>query len=96
MTLITRIDADLLFFIRDDPRYQRYPRSIDAFFAASTNWWTVYAIDNQSNEAPCELFTGASNAVTGREQTTRATPVYRKTTTQARTNNRFIISLPGR
>jgi hypothetical protein len=26
-----------LGFIRDDPRHQRHPRSIDAFFAANTN-----------------------------------------------------------
>jgi hypothetical protein len=36
-------------FIRDDPRHPRHPRSIDAFFAATTNCWTVYAIDNRSN-----------------------------------------------
>jgi hypothetical protein len=37
MTRITRIDADLLGFIRDDPPYPRHPRSIDAFFAATAN-----------------------------------------------------------
>jgi len=50
MTQITRIDTDLLYFIRDDPCHQRHPRSIDAIFAANTNCWTVYAIDNRSNK----------------------------------------------
>src|SRR5215475_7486036 len=49
MTRIQRIDTDLLYFIRDDPCHQRHPRSIDAIFAANTNCWTVYAIDNRSN-----------------------------------------------
>ena len=31
MTLIGRIDADLFVFIRDDPPYQRHPRSINQY-----------------------------------------------------------------
>jgi hypothetical protein len=40
LTLIFRV------FIRDDQCHPRHPRSIDTIFAANTDCWTIYAIDN--------------------------------------------------